>query len=89
MQHIQIGFYGDRVEEKRVSGGEEAPASAEEGEVTFPAAHLAAHVGHYAVKIPPAQVGAQAAAAQALQAGLLPRWQGRNWNKQSRNALSF
>lgn len=22
MQHIQIGFYGDKVEEKRVSGGE-------------------------------------------------------------------
>lgn len=77
MQHIQIGFYGDEVEEKRVSGGKEAPASAEEGEVAFPAAHLAAHVGHDAVKIPSAQVRAQAAA-QALQTVPLSRWQG--WN---------
>lgn len=74
MQHIQIGFHGDKVEEERVCGGEEVLASAEEGEVTFPAAHLAAHVGNDAVKIPPAQVGAQAAA-QALQAALLPYWQ--------------
>lgn len=91
VQHIQIGFYGDKVEEKRVSGGEEALASAEEGQVAFPAAHLAAHVGHYAVKIPPAQVGAQAAAAQALQTVLLPFWQGWNWknSKWSKNSLSF
>lgn len=76
MQHIQIGFHGDKVEEERVCGGEEVLASAEEGEVTFPAAHLAAHVGNDAVKIPPAEVGAQAAAAaQALQAARLPRWQ--------------
>lgn len=54
MQHIQIGFYGDKVGEKRVSGGEEVLASAEEGEVAFLAAHLAAHAGHQAVKIPPA-----------------------------------
>lgn len=83
---FQIGFYGDRVEEKRVSGGEEALASAEEGEVAFPAAHLAAHVGHDAVKVPPAQVGAQ-----ALQAALLPRRQGCHWknSERSRNSVSF
>lgn len=76
MQHIQIGFYGDETEEKRVSRGKSAPASAEEGEVAFPAAHLAAHVGHYIVEVPSGQVGAQAAAAaaQALQTVLLSCW---------------
>lgn len=51
-------------------------ASAKEGEVAFPAAHLAAHVGHYVVEVPSGQVGAQvaAAAAQVLQAVLLPCW---------------
>lgn len=75
MQHIQIGFYGDETEEKRVSRGKSALASAEEGEVAFPAAHLAAHVGHYVVEVPSGQVGAQAAAAaQALQTVLLSCW---------------
>lgn len=76
MQHIQIGFYGDETEEKRVSRGKWALASAEEGEVAFPAAHLAAHVGHYVVEVPSGQVGAQAAAAaaQALQTVLLSCW---------------
>lgn len=77
MQHIQIGFYGDETEEKRVSRGKSAPASAEEGEVAFPAAHLAAHVGHDVVEVPSGQVGAQAAAAaaaQALQTVLLSCW---------------
>lgn len=47
-------------------------ASAEEGEVALPAAHLAAHGGQYVVYVPSAQLEAQAAAAQALQTALLP-----------------
>lgn len=42
-----------------VSGGqvgEVGGASAEVGEVTLPAAHLAAHGGQYAVHVPSAQV---------------------------------
>lgn len=53
-------------------------ASAEEGEVAFPAAHLAAHSGQYVINIPSVQLGAQVAAAQALQTALLPCRQ--TWN---------
>lgn len=53
-------------------------ASAEEGEVALPAAHLAAHGGQYVINIPSGQLGAWVAAAQALQTGLLPC--GQTWN---------
>lgn len=44
-------------------------SSAQVGQVTFPAAHLAARHGQDAVDVPPAQLGVQA---QVLQAALLP-----------------
>lgn len=56
----------------------EGLASAEEGEVTFPAAHLAAHGGQYVIHISSGQLGAQVIAAQALQTALFPCWQ--TWN---------
>lgn len=59
-------------------------ASAEEGEVALPAAHLAAHRGQYVIDIPSGQLGARVAAAQALQAALLPWRQtcnGKKWQR--------
>lgn len=50
-------------------------ASAEEGEVALPAAHLAAHCGQYVVNISSGQLGAWAA---TLQTALIPC--GQIWN---------
>ncbi len=54
-------------------------ASAEKGEVALLAAHLAAHGGQIVIHIPPGKLGAQVAAAQALQTVLLPRE--KTWDK--------
>lgn len=61
--------------------GREGLASAEVGEVAFPAAHLAAHGCQYVINIPSGQLGAQVAAAQALQTALLPC--GQTWNNKT------
>lgn len=56
-------------------------ASAEEGEVALPAAHLAAHGGQYVINIPSGQLGDRVAAALALQTALFPC--GQIWNNKT------
>lgn len=71
--------FGER-REKGVGGR----ASAEEGEVALPAAHLAAHVGQYVVNIPSGQLRDRDVA-QALQTALIPG--GHTWNNNTQLML--
>ena len=61
--------------------------STEEGEVTLPAAHLAAHGGQYVIHVSSGQSGAQVAstAAQTLQTALFPC--GQPWNQKTHLTL--
>lgn len=65
-------------------GKNEGLASAEKGEVTFPAAHLAAHGGQDVINIPSGQLGAKVSAAQGLQTVLLHCRQ--TWNYKTGNS---